>query len=181
MAVSLETSLAEAEGVGLALPGGRRLDFPLCFPARRGQGVAWTGVEDHPPELPGLGPVAALFGQNVEDAQSEVAVDALVDAAELVGTLQRQDPPPAGFGLGRLAGLAVDDALAEMQLGFVGSSRRPSEQASKAAGRSPCIWWQRAIRAKSLRTIESVGADPRRLRWRWPRVVGQSCRLTAIG
>ena len=32
MAVSLETSLAEAEGVGLALPGGGRLDFTAMFP-----------------------------------------------------------------------------------------------------------------------------------------------------
>jgi len=49
-----------------------------------------------------------------------VAVDALVDAAKLVGTLERQDPPPAGFGLRRLARLAVEDGLAEMQLGGVG-------------------------------------------------------------
>jgi len=28
--------------------------------------------------------------------------------------------------------------------------------------------------------MESVGADPRRLRWRWPRAVGQSRRSTAI-
>jgi hypothetical protein len=28
----------------------------------------------------------------------------LVDAAELVGLFQRQDPPPAGFGLGTLGG-----------------------------------------------------------------------------
>ncbi len=36
------------------------------------------------------------------------------------GTLQRQDPPPAGFSLGRLAGLAVEHGLAEKQLGVVG-------------------------------------------------------------
>ncbi len=53
-------------------------------------------------------------------AQGEVAVDALVDATELVGTLERQDPPPAGFGLGRLTRLAVQDGLAEMQLGVAG-------------------------------------------------------------
>ena len=49
-----------------------------------------------------------------------MAVDALVDAAESVGTLQRQDPPPAGFRLGGLAGLAMEHGLAEMQFGVVG-------------------------------------------------------------
>ncbi len=46
----------------------------------------------------------------------EVSVDALVDAAELVGTLHDQNPPPAGFGLGRLSRLAVQERLAEIQL-----------------------------------------------------------------
>ena len=50
LAVSLETSLAEAEGVGLALPGGRRLDFPLRFPARHSLSVAWTCVENFDPD-----------------------------------------------------------------------------------------------------------------------------------
>jgi len=61
-----------------------------------------------------------LLGQNGEVAQDQMASNALVDAAKLVGTLQGQDPPPAGFGLGRLAGLAVEDGLAEEQLGGVG-------------------------------------------------------------
>jgi hypothetical protein len=64
--------------------------------------------------------VAPLLCQNGEIAQGEVPVDSLIDAAELVGTLQGQDPPPAGFGLGGLAGLAVEDGFAEMQLGVVG-------------------------------------------------------------
>jgi len=114
-----KTSLAEAEGVGLTLPGGKLLDSPLRFPARHGLGVARTGVEDHSPEPPGLGPIAPIFGQDGEVAQGEVSVDALIDATELVGTLQGQDPPPSGFGLGRLARLAVEDGLAEMQLGVV--------------------------------------------------------------
>ena len=46
--------------------------------------------------------------------------NALIDAAKLVRTLERQDPPPASFGLGRLAGLAVQNRLAEMYLGVVG-------------------------------------------------------------
>ena len=118
--MSLVTSLVEAEGVGLALAGGRCLDFPLCFPARHGLGVTRAGVEDHSPEPPDLGPAAPLLGQNGEVSQGQVAVDALVDAAELVGMLEGQDPPPAGFGLGRLAGLAVEDGLAEEHLGGFG-------------------------------------------------------------
>ena len=105
--------------MGPTLPGPEVLDLQLCFPAHHGLGVARAGVEDHSPEPPGLGPVAPLFDQDGEVAQGEVAVDALVDATELVGTLESQDPPPAGFGLGRLARLAMQDRLAEMQLGVV--------------------------------------------------------------
>ena len=141
MAVPLETSLAEAEGVSTRLPGGKLLDSLRRFPARHGLGVTRARVEDHPPEPPCLGPVDALLGQDGEVAEGEVAVDALVDAAEPVGTLERQDPPPAGFGLGRLARLTVQDRLAEMQLGVVGvdpqalgtgaESRRGSEKVSE--------------------------------------------------
>jgi hypothetical protein len=95
------------------------LDSLRCFPARHGLGIDWARLEDHPPEPPGLGPITALLGLDGEVAQREVAVDALVDATELVGTLQGQDPPPAGFGLRRLAGLAAERGLAEMQLGVV--------------------------------------------------------------
>ena len=82
--------------------GGKLPDSPLRFPARHGLGVAWTDVEDHSPEPPGLRPVTALLGQDGEVPQCQVAVDALVDTTEPVGTLQGQDPPPAGFGLGPL-------------------------------------------------------------------------------
>ncbi len=78
----------EAERVGLALPRKRRLDSALCFPSRHGLGIAWTRVEGHPPKAPGLGLVAPLLGQNGEVPQGEVAVDALVDATKLVGTLR---------------------------------------------------------------------------------------------
>jgi len=78
--MSLETSLAEAEGVGLTLPGGKLLDSLRCFPARHGLGVARAGALDHPPEPPGRGAVAVFLGQNGEVAQGQVAVDALVDA-----------------------------------------------------------------------------------------------------
>ena len=87
MSVSLETSLAEAEGVGLTKPGGKLLDLPLCFTSSRGLGIAGTCVQDYFPESPGLGPVTALLGQDGEGAQGQVAADALVDAAELVGRL----------------------------------------------------------------------------------------------
>ena len=80
MAVPLETSLAEAEGVGLTLPGGKLLDSLRRFPARHGLGVPRARVEDHPPEPQGLGQVTAVLGQDGEVAQGEVAVDALVDA-----------------------------------------------------------------------------------------------------
>jgi hypothetical protein len=49
-----------------------------------------------------------------------VAEDALVDATELVGTLQGQDSPPAGVGLGGLACFAVENGLAEMDLDVAG-------------------------------------------------------------
>jgi len=61
-------------------------------------------------------PVAPLLGEDGEVAMGEVSVDALVDAAELVGTLHDRNPPPAGFGLGRLSRLAVQERLAEIQL-----------------------------------------------------------------
>ena len=118
------------------------------FPRAHSLSVAWTGVEDHSPRPPGLDAVAALLGQDGEVAQGEVAVDALVDAAKLVGTLEGQDPPPAGFGLGRLARLAVQDGLAEMQLGVVGVDPEPSgtimdwsprSRTSNPRSRSPAV------------------------------------------
>ncbi|MGO9810739.1 MAG: hypothetical protein ACLP53_08105 [Isosphaeraceae bacterium] len=74
MAASCGNFRADAASVGLALPGGRRLDLPLCFPARRGLCVAWTGVENHPPQPPGLNSVTALLDQNGEVAQGEAAL-----------------------------------------------------------------------------------------------------------
>ncbi|MBV8130537.1 MAG: hypothetical protein JO114_23045 [Planctomycetaceae bacterium] len=62
-------------------------------------GVAWTRVEDNSPESAGLGPVALAPRPGRLSSAGSGAVDALVDAAELVGTLRRQDPPPVGFGL----------------------------------------------------------------------------------
>ncbi len=118
LAEFLETSLAKQEGIGLTLPRSKLVDSPRRFHARHGLGVSWAGVEDHVPEPPGFGVVAALLGEDGEVAHGEMAVDALVHATELVGTPQGQDSPPAG--LGRLAGLAMENGLAEMDLGVVG-------------------------------------------------------------
>ena len=135
MTVSLEAFLAEAEGIGPRLPGGKLLDSLRRFAARHGLGVAWARLEDHPPEPPGLGPVAALFGQDGEVAEGHVVVDTLVDAAELVGTLERQDPPPAGFGLGWLARLAVQDGLRKCSSASSGSIRGLSETCVQGRGK----------------------------------------------
>ena len=82
----VETSLAEPEGVALALPDGKLFDSLCRFASRHGLGVVWAGFKDHPPEPLRLGPITALFGQDGQVAQGEVAVDALADAAELVSS-----------------------------------------------------------------------------------------------
>ncbi len=105
----------------IARSGGKLFDSPGLFLARYGLAISGTRFEDHPPYSPRFIGVAALFGQHGEVAQGQMAVDALIDAAETVGTPQRQDPPPAGFGLGRLASFAMQYGLAEMQLGVIES------------------------------------------------------------
>ena len=81
---------ADEEGIRSTAVGGKLLGSPRQFTsARRGLGVAWTGVEDRPPEPPDLTRIAPLLGQNGQIPQSKVAVDSLVEAAELVGTLRR--------------------------------------------------------------------------------------------
>ena len=82
----MEDLPADAEGIGSPAVGGELLDSLRCFPARHGLGIAWARVEDHPPEPLGLGPLAPLLGQDGEVAQCQVAVDAPVDAAELIGS-----------------------------------------------------------------------------------------------
>ncbi len=120
MALFLETALVEAESIGSTPPGGKILGSRRRFSAQHGLGVAWAGVENKAPEPLGFRAVAALFGENGEVAQGEVAVDALIHATELVGALKRQDPPPACCGLGGLARFAVEHSLTEMDLGVVG-------------------------------------------------------------
>jgi len=86
LVVSPETSLAEAEGADWREAPRFTATLPRAtWPGRRPHGIAWTCVEDHFPEPPGLDALAPLLGQDGEVSQGEVAVDALVDAAELVG------------------------------------------------------------------------------------------------
>ena len=151
--------LERAERGPAAIPGSGRSPAP-----RPHLGIPRTRLGHQLPEPQCLTPVPALLGQLGEVAPGQVAVDALIDATEAVGTLQAQDPPPASFGLGGLAGLAVEHGLAEVELGVVGVDPQALGAGARAAGRSSTISWQRAIRAYSLRTIESLGADRRRLR-----------------
>ncbi len=78
---------AEPEGVAVALRCGKLLDSLRCIPACHGLGIARACVEDRFPEPERFGRITALLGQDGEVAQGQVAVDALVDATELVGTL----------------------------------------------------------------------------------------------
>ena len=82
--------------------------------------VARAVVEDGLPEAAGFGGVAPFVGQRGEVAQGEVAVNALVDTAKLLGTLESRDPPPGDLRLGRLARHAVKNGLAEEQLCITG-------------------------------------------------------------
>src|SRR5271157_1226502 len=92
---SLETSLAEPEGVALALPGGKLLDSLCRFASRHGLGVVWADVKDHPPEPLRLGPITAFFGQDGEAAQAEVAVNARVGVDDLPGDQPVEEHPQA--------------------------------------------------------------------------------------
>jgi hypothetical protein len=55
-----------------------------------------------------------------------MAVDPLIVAARLLGTLQSKDPPPVRLDLARLSVLAMGDGLAEQQLRVVGVEGEPS-------------------------------------------------------
>jgi hypothetical protein len=55
---------------------------------RRGLRVAGTGVEDHFPQPPGLGPVAAATRPGRRGCAGSGGHRALVDATKLVGTLE---------------------------------------------------------------------------------------------
>jgi len=48
----------------MPVTGEKVLGSPRRFPARHGLGVAWAGVEDHPPQPPGLGRVVLSDANN---------------------------------------------------------------------------------------------------------------------
>jgi hypothetical protein len=80
------------------LPSSRNALVP--FQLRQGLAIAGAVCQNLVPELLGLRAVAALGGQHGQVAPGQVPVDPLVEAAQLFGTLEVQDPPPAVFGLG---------------------------------------------------------------------------------
>jgi hypothetical protein len=67
--------------------------------------------------------VVSLQGQRRQVATGQMSVYPLVDATELLGAPQGEDPSPAGRGLGRLASLPVENRLAEPQFGVLGIDR----------------------------------------------------------
>ena len=97
----LETSLAEAEGGRPAPTGPKLLDLRLGFPAGPSLGITWTGGERQPPDPPGLGPVAALRGEDSELALGVVAVDALIHAAKPVDSFSPHPGAAPGDREGR--------------------------------------------------------------------------------
>ena len=56
--------------------------------------------------------VTAIRNQDGEIALGQLTVHTLIDATDSIRPLQDQDPPPSGFGIGRLAGLAVRQRVA---------------------------------------------------------------------
>jgi hypothetical protein len=79
-------------------------------------GVRRAFLEDGLPEPLGFRTVGSPLGERGKVAQGEMTVNGLVHTAKLLGTLQRQDPPPGRLGLGRLARHAVHHGLAKEQL-----------------------------------------------------------------
>jgi hypothetical protein len=103
--------------------------FPPCE-LSRGQGlrlellqlqkrlaIAGAFHEDRAPESLNLVEVAALGREGRQVAAGEVALDSQVNAPELLGALECQDSPPAGFRVGGLAKVPVHDSLAKPELG----------------------------------------------------------------
>jgi hypothetical protein len=145
-AVSCASFRTEAKSIGSPAVGGKHMDSQRQHPSRHDLGVAWTGLEDHFPEPPGLDSVTALLGQHGEISQREGAVDALVTLQNWSGRFQvkiRRQQASASAGW---PALRWRTALRKCSSAASGSIRSPSEHAFKAAARSPCIWWQRAIR-----------------------------------
>jgi hypothetical protein len=86
--------------------------------------VVGAFVQDALPKAFRFGMVAALGDQNRQVAQGELAVDAMVDAAKLVWTLQLQHPRPPMLRFGKPAREPVQHGLAKEQRGDIASARQ---------------------------------------------------------
>ena len=148
-------------------------DRPHAFELRQGLAIAGAFGENVVPEPLRLHEIPALGGQGRQVAPGEMAVDPLVDAAELVGPAQAQDTAPRSLGLGRLAAVPVHDGLAEPELGVVGidlkaagtgyAARpgcRPASGGPVRSGRRAC--------ARSNRSAPSRPGCAREIRWPRP-------------
>ena len=62
--------------------------------------------------------------------------------------------------------MSMHDRLAKPQFRILGINSSPRAHTASAAWESPIIWCVCAINANNLHTIESVGAEPARLRFR---------------
>ena len=102
-----------------ASPAAKTSPYVSAGQLRGSLGVDRALGQDRTPEAPGLGRIIPLRSQRGQVAQGQMAVDSLVHATELVGTVQRQDSPERGLGPGRLTGQAVTNRLAEEQLRVV--------------------------------------------------------------
>ena len=91
------------------------------------------------PQPPHFGMIAALGSQHRQVAPGEMAVDPLVDTAKLIGTLQRQNQPPAFLGLGRFAPLPMHHPLAKPYLGIFRIELEPLGTCGQRARESPII------------------------------------------
>ena len=72
-----------------------------------------------------LGVIAALGGRGRQVGPGHVAIDPLIEAAKLVGTLQIQDQLPAPLGFRRFSTVPMNHAVAKPQLGTLGIELQP--------------------------------------------------------
>src|SRR5258708_7922570 len=92
---------------------------------RRSLGISSALDQDAAPAFLRAPVAARLLGQDGPVTQGQAAVNALVDAAKLVGPGQGKNAPPARLGLSRLARGPVQNRLAEEQLGVIRIERQP--------------------------------------------------------
>jgi hypothetical protein len=112
----LNAPKTNAKCIAPSLDGARRFHSQLHFHSHSRLAVAGALVEDEPPKALGFRAVAALFGEAGESEQGQMAEDALVDTAKLVGTPERLDSPPAGCGLGGLTCFTLKNGLEKIKL-----------------------------------------------------------------